>query len=130
MVEDNLSVAVVPMFGGEISPYFEESKDKESLRGWLCRAYFAEKHKGEVYYNPSITSENVLEYITSNPKKFPQTPFAIASLWKFLPSLREDLSTMFAKEEHEEKAAANKRKMMMALEAKEEDEADVEKCEV
>ena len=114
MLETNTNS--VPMFGSEISPHFQSAKNKDNLRGWLCRAYFAEKHKEEVYYNESVTPENVLEYITAFPKKFPQTPFAIANLWKILPGLQEDLKSLFSKEDVEEQAEAKNKLELAQLE--------------
>jgi len=93
------------LFGNKISSWFETAKDQKNLRGWLTRAYFSPKNKGEVYYNPNVTPENVLEYITSIPKKFPQSPHAIVGLWKILPGLREDLGIVFGKEERDERQA-------------------------
>ena len=104
------------LFGTEIAPQFKSVKNEKELRGWLSRAYFSPKHNGEVYYNADVTPDNVLEYITLKPRLFPQTPSAIASLWKILPSLQEDLGKVFAKDDFEEKRLKEEKLERLRLE--------------
>lgn len=78
-----------------VDPAFEKMSNKQELAEWLMRQYFSpDKHSGEIYYKSSVTSENVLEYISNPSNHFPQTPADVAKIWKILPSLREGLKNI------------------------------------
>lgn len=78
---------------------FDTVKNQPELRNWLMRAYFnPQKHSEEPYFDPDITKDTVLSYISDRTNKFPQTPENVVSLWNILPSLREGLRSFPADE--------------------------------
>jgi hypothetical protein len=79
----------------ELHHAFKAVKNSTELRAWLMRAYFSPvKHSDQSYFSDKVSAGNVLEYISGDQKKFPQTPDNIVSLWKILPGLRKSLSSM------------------------------------
>lgn len=93
------------LLSDKVDPVFLEVKDKEGLSGWLMRAYFSpEKHAGQTYFKPTVTKENVLEFISDRGNQFPQRPGAVADLWKMLPGLRNSLKSVVLDDEKPKEA--------------------------
>jgi len=81
-----------------VSVWFTKLGGKQSaFAGWLMRQYFnPDKHSGKVWYDDSVTKDNVLEYVTKMAASgvFPQTPKSLYSLFKLKGQLQTSMGQL------------------------------------
>lgn len=70
---------------------FERLRDKKELSEWLMRYYFSDKRKDTAWYNPDVTVDNVLAYVSDVRSGFPSSPFEVCDDWYIKKSLKGDL---------------------------------------
>lgn len=78
----------------DVNPLFDKipRSKQDDFKGWVMRQYFnPSKHSDKIWYDRSVTKDNVLDYISSQrgQKLFPNTPRNLVNLWK----LKSDLSS-------------------------------------
>jgi hypothetical protein len=81
----------------QMSPYLDSIRDKKQLSAWLMRQYFnPAKHTKKIWFDPSVTEENVLNHISSTERKgvFPLSAKELAELWKLKKSLGQSLGKL------------------------------------
>lgn len=81
----------------QMSPYLDSIRDKKQLSAWLMRQYFnPSKHSKKIWFDPSVTEENVLNHISSTERKgvFPLSAKELAELWKLKKSLGQSLGKL------------------------------------
>lgn len=85
----------------EMNPLFNKvpKSQREEFAAWIMRQYFdPTKHKEKSWFDPSVTQDNVLEYISSTrgSKLFPNSPRNLVNLWKIKQDLGAKLGTTVA----------------------------------
>jgi len=100
----------------DVNPLFNKVPKSQmgEFKAWIMRQYFDPvKHEDKPWYDPSVTQNNVLDYISSakGGKLFPSSPRNLVNLWKAkvdltakLGSAADDLDTRDESEEDDEKA--------------------------
>jgi len=82
----------------DISPWFKKlGNRKTAFTAWVMRQYFnPEKHSGKVWFDDSVTQDNVLEYVTKMGKAgvFPQSPKSLYELFKLKGSLQKSMGDL------------------------------------
>jgi hypothetical protein len=81
----------------QVSPYLDSIRDKKALSAWLMRQYFnPAKHSKKIWFDPSVTEENVLNHITATERKgvFPLSAKELGELWKLKKSLGSSLGKL------------------------------------
>lgn len=82
-----------------IDDYYCEVNNLNEFSAWIVRAWFnAEKHGNSVWYDVSITVNNVIFKILRN-SKFPYTPSQLVDIWRNLPFLQKDLNNASANDD-------------------------------
>ncbi len=77
----------------EVNMALQRVKDKDKLAAWLIRQYFnPQKHSDKVWYDDSVTEDNVLEYISDMGNNFPLTPAEVADMWRSMKSLKSSMA--------------------------------------
>lgn len=71
----------------ELNPLFDKisKSDKDEFKAWIMRQYFdPAKHGDKVWFDDSVTADNVLDYISSaeGSRLFPSSPKNLVGLWK------------------------------------------------
>ena len=85
----------------ELSPYLARVHDKKALSGWLMRQYFnPKKDSAKIWYDPSVTEENVLEHISSTENKgtFPLSTKELSELWRLKKQLGASMGNLSDKD--------------------------------
>lgn len=83
------------------------SHEQGEIASWLMRQYFAEKNKNNFWYNPTVTKETVLHYISKRTNEFPHTLSAVIEQHKLNKSLRSILGTYQYTDDLENEAPIN-----------------------
>lgn len=101
----------------EMNPLFNKipKSQMEEFKAWIMRQYFdPTKHSDKVWYDESVTADNVLDYISSSEgsRLFPSTPKNLVGLWKNksflqgrLGAAADDLDASDSDDEPEEEKA-------------------------
>jgi len=82
-------------------------QEQGEVASWLMRQYFAEKNKNNFWYNPTVTKETVLHYISNRANEFPHTLSAVIEQHKLNKSLQTILSTYQYTDDLESEAPIN-----------------------
>lgn len=74
------------------NPQFSKVKSKKKLISWLMRQYFnPAKHSESPWYKSSVTSGNVLKYVSNPLNRFPLTPVKIVDMFNCIQSFKKNL---------------------------------------
>jgi len=98
IVKEEVSAAILKE---ELSPYLDKVHDKKALSAWLMRQYFnPNKDTKKIWYDPSVTEQNVLDHLSSTEKKgtFPLSTKEVAELWKLKKNLGASMGKLSDKE--------------------------------
>lgn len=74
----------------KVNLLFERLRDKKELSEWLVRYYFSDKRKDTAWYNPDVTVDNVLAYVSDVRSGFPSSPLDVCDDWYIKKSLKSD----------------------------------------
>lgn len=113
-IKDIVKEEVARCLKEDIDPAFKRvpKSQKKEFVAWVMRQYFdPNKHSKKIWFDPDVTKDNVLEYISSGKglKLFPNSNRNLVSMWKLKLDLGSKLGTIDddfgddEKEEEEEK---------------------------
>lgn len=82
----------------DVNPVFNKvpRSQKDEFSAWIMRQYFdPAKHSDKVWFDPSVTAANVLDYLSSaeGSRLFPNSPRNLVNLWKLKLDLGNKLGT-------------------------------------
>jgi hypothetical protein len=79
----------------DVNVHLKRVRDKDKFVAWIMRQYFnPEKHGKQIWYNPSVNEDNVLEYISKIKNHFPLSPKEVADLWRLKKSLSSSMNVI------------------------------------
>lgn len=83
----------------DTNPLFDKvpRSQRKEFAAWIMRQYFdPSKHSDKVWFDSSVTADNVLEYLSSpdGSRLFPNSPRNLVSLWKLKLDLGAKLGTV------------------------------------
>jgi len=75
-----------------INVLFERLRDGQKLSAWLIKYYFNDNRKDTAWYNPTVSVDNVLAYISDLRSGFPLSPHEVCDDWAIKKSLKSDFA--------------------------------------
>jgi len=66
---------------------------KADFAAWLVRQYFSKDKKGSIWYDDSVTEDNVLEYISVPSNSFPLSPTQAVDFYRNMKSLQSKINS-------------------------------------
>lgn len=75
-----------------VNPLFARIRDRSKLCEWIMSYYFNDNRKNTAWYNPNVSVENVLAYISDPRSGFPLSPADVCDDWAIKKSLKSDFA--------------------------------------
>jgi hypothetical protein len=72
----------------EMNALFKRVQDPGEFTSWIMRQWFSDQHKKAIWFDPKVTEDNVLDYVSSSKNHFPLTPKELTMMWKDMKFLR------------------------------------------